>query len=887
MIKKLLLLLLSLSLSLLSSPVVPNESYFIDKSDKKIVYVYSKEYQPIIPSIKKYQKAVINTYEKEFGYELDEKIYVGLASSSNQIANGYSTQIPFNSQIHYNGGAYILDYFSTSSWLKTLLIHETAHNFQLNAKENTLSQFSHSIVGNTPFAIFGFYPFFPLPNLYISRFLLEGNAVLNESRFGIGGRLFSGYALAQTVLLAKDNKLTQDFLINDILLYPYGEHFYLTGGLFQAFLAQKYGVKKVNLFFKKYSQQYFPFFLNRVFKKHFGKSFNYLIKAFNYDILTKHQGFQKSQGKIIARSKLYLPLSRKKDEIFTLISNHYASPQILSLKKDKISFTSRSFPLGQLFKKDHKYYVQSSRNISPTQIIMGLYDDTASLLPSTHSKVVQGFLPTGEMLYININRSIDSPHLYINHKFYDNANSVAYVSDRGDIYYFKQTHKKRTLYKNKKPIFTFEGYYGYVVEVGKAGEIYFISTSKHGTTLYQYYQDRLTRITQGDDVVDMKLISSDKMILETLTAKGIVYKINSFTSTHQETSIATYHYHFEENNTTLLLDNQNFTSQKIQKQPEKYHPITQFKYTSLAQNISYDKAGLYASINANFSDPLQQNSLSLFIATYPQYNISSMFYNNSAYLLNFGASLSLLFNQNRTSIKEDRNYGYSLYAKYPFLSSGYFRGEVLAQYNYPFYSIYQKPFTLAFSIQKKKKFFLSKYSNLLHQFSLFASQDRDTLITGMNYNFMHDLPYQSYFGINAKALNASLINPSLEKGIEVTNEWMSLVNPYTSINIPSLSYNFYVNRSSRLEVSFYKVFDAYFYSSWSSFSLQRESIYIKQRLYYFKSENEYLNYQESIVGIELDLLIANETKVPLSIEWIHNDKAVKKDILRFGTTLNF
>ena len=207
-----------------------------------------------------YQKKIMKQYEKEFGYTLDDKLYVSFASFNNQIANGFSTQLPFNSQLYYGTGSFLLDYFNTTSWLKMLIIHETAHNFQLNAKENPLSRFEHSIVGNTPFGFFGFYPLFPLPNLYLSSFLLEGNAVLNESRFGIGGRAFSGYALAQTVLLAKANKINPSFLLNNTLLYPYGEQFYLTGGLFQVFLAEKYSVKKVNRFFKIYSTQYFPFF---------------------------------------------------------------------------------------------------------------------------------------------------------------------------------------------------------------------------------------------------------------------------------------------------------------------------------------------------------------------------------------------------------------------------------------------------------------------------------------------------------------------------------------------------------------------------------------------------------------------------------------------------
>jgi len=49
---------------------------------------------------------------------------------------------------------------------------------------------AHRVLGNTPFTHIGILPIFPIPNIMINPFLLEGNAVLNESRFGNGGRLY-------------------------------------------------------------------------------------------------------------------------------------------------------------------------------------------------------------------------------------------------------------------------------------------------------------------------------------------------------------------------------------------------------------------------------------------------------------------------------------------------------------------------------------------------------------------------------------------------------------------------------------------------------------------------------------------------------------------------
>ena len=236
--KTILILTISLYLSAyaLATPVVPGD-YEISK-DQNLSYIYSKEYRPILNDLKTYQQHILEHYSKEYGFHLDATTYVGLASHRNQIANAYSTQIPLNSQLFFGAGAGDIDYFCFSSWLKTLLLHETAHNFQLNPKENLPSKLTHKLFGNTPFTILGFLPLFPLPNITESSFILEGNAVMNESRFGNGGRLYSGYALAEVVALAHADLITPELMYNDTYNFPYGEKAYLVGGFFQQFLAK-------------------------------------------------------------------------------------------------------------------------------------------------------------------------------------------------------------------------------------------------------------------------------------------------------------------------------------------------------------------------------------------------------------------------------------------------------------------------------------------------------------------------------------------------------------------------------------------------------------------------------------------------------------------------
>jgi len=105
---RVLLSLTALSIFLSSSVVAPDD--YLISDDENISYVYTQEHASLMSQMKGYQEAIVKEYEKEFGFKLDDKLYVGLASNNNQIANGFSTQVPFNSQLFYGAGAIYIDY---------------------------------------------------------------------------------------------------------------------------------------------------------------------------------------------------------------------------------------------------------------------------------------------------------------------------------------------------------------------------------------------------------------------------------------------------------------------------------------------------------------------------------------------------------------------------------------------------------------------------------------------------------------------------------------------------------------------------------------------------------------------------------------------------------
>jgi len=858
--------------------VVPDDYQIIQ--DKNNSYIYSSEYSPILPDIKSYQHRVIEQYNSEFGFRLDTKLRTGLASNNNQIANAFSTQIPFNSQLFYGAGASEIDYFCTNSWLKMLILHESAHNFQLNPKENKFSWLSHKVVGNTPVTFLGLFPLFPIPNIMINSFILEGNAVLNESRFGIGGRLYSGYALAEVVSMAKAGKIRPERMYNSTLDFPYGESYYLIGGFFQKFLAEKYGAKKVNKYFKIYSKQLFPFFTNSVFRNIFGKSFELLLAEFVEDIKSKYSNFYTTQGRVVATSSLFVPMNTTTNEIYTLIGDYKSYPQILQFdkKSKKIKFDRGAYRTGEPFKINKRYYTTSSVKISPTKIKIGLVNNGAYMQKSSEGKAIQGFLSNGKAVYFDIEKSLDTPHIYIDGEFYDNSSSSVLV--KGDnLYYFKQNGHKRTLYKNKKAIFDYSGYYGFVTDIGDNEEIYFISLSANGSTAYSYQNGQIKRVTQGDDVIEFKLINPQEALVATIGADEYKYQIVKLHPTIA--TIPSPDYSLEESNSKITQSNFPFKPQNSKLNSKEYYPLTNLEYSSLDQAMGYDNyEGFILNLQANFSDPLMQNAMRFLLSTDKQRTVGGIGYNNTAHQLEFGGIGYIVTHNSDYNSSDERENGYSAYMKLPLVSTGYWRVSTTLDYTKDFENIYRKPLSLSLDIANSKQFGISKYPNSLNTFDIFISQDRGENSYGGSYSWRYGLPWQSFVSLDGTYMKSNLVDESREKGIEINHNSGDIQTEKASISMPTIENSRYAKEIKVGEIGLYKTIDTPLYFFSFPLSLQRESLYIKQKLYNIDFTDENKVYNETTVGLENDFVFLNNFVVPIKFELLLNKKVKDQTMFR-------
>ena len=873
---------LTLSTLLLSSSVVVPDDYLISEGEE-LSYIYSEEHTSVIPKMKAYQEEIIDGYEKEFGFKLDDDMTVGLASNNNQIANGFSTQIPFNMQLFYGAGASYIDYFSFSSWLKTLIIHETAHNFQLNPKENFLSRASHKVLGNTPVSFLGPLALFPIPNVLENSFILEGNAVMNESRFGNGGRLFSGYALAELVAMAKAGEIKPELMYNATLEFPYREKFYLVGGFFQQFLVQRYGVEKVNAYFKTFASQPFPFFTSAMFKKQYGKSFKVLLAEFVEEVKSKHSGFQVTKGEVLARSQLFVPLNKEGDEIYTLMGDNTSAPKVFKLNTKSMtsSFEHDSWRVGEVFKRNGKYYSQASAKTSPVKIEMGLFDKDGFIQKGFEGKAVQGFTQSGKVVYFDVQKSIETPQVYVDGKFYTQSHSSVHV-DKEDLYYFKQEGEKRTLYKNKTALVSFDGHYGFVTDVDAEGSVYFIASSEHGSSVYKVKNGQIERVSVADDVIDFKLMPNNQALVTTINAYGYAYSKIELGSSKLTVNQPHNMKIPQDGRLARSLRESDFLSDTKPLKSESYNSFKELKYSSLNQALSYGSyEGVGIDLQANFVDPLLQNSLAFVLSHDSNRTVGGLRYDNVAHQLEYGGGVYGVFKNDELETAEMRDNGYDAYLRLPFLASGYWRADATLAYTKDYDNIYREPLSFSVNVLNAKQYGFSKYANSLNALELFGSRDRDVNMAGGTYRFKHDLAWQSYVGARATYMKSNKVNSFEEKGIELKDGVTSLQSDKATLDVPSFSDTTYAQEVKMAELSLAKVFDGSLYLFSFPLSLQREAIYVKQRVYDIDFSNTIQKtYYESTLGAELDLVFFNKLEIPLSLEWIHNKDVVDQDKVR-------
>ena len=857
---------LSFTINLFSSTISSDDNYRVFQS-KKYNIIYTQDYEKEAIFIKDNLDDFIQQNDKNFGYSFDEPLRIVLISNNNQIPNAFSTQVPFNLGVYFNGGSKMNDYFTSSSWLETLFVHEMVHNYQINAKKSKISKTLHKFLGNNYMPVWAMIPFFTLPNLLLPTALLEGNAVLNETLYGNGGRLYSGRFNALKNSLIFDNKITPSRFLNNHIDFPYTQEKYIVGGYYMLYLSEIYGLGKVNQFFYKHSiHSINPFLLNNTFYRHFQISFEQSIYNFVQYTKNKYKNYkQLEKHNILSSSKDEVYLSKVNNKIYYIASDliNDKNLNIYDINTKQLTSEPTKFNNGKIFIKDDKRYVANSSFVSPSLYKNGLFDENNYILKNTQGKAVEDIYKE-QTAYINIKESFLTTKLYINDKFYSKISSSALFDNSGNIYYFKQNGTTRILYKNKQKIYEFRGFYSKIVDIVD-DDIYFISNTKNGSGLYKYSKGKLYLLNQSDNIINAKICTKNSALVVSVTSNWYdIGVIDLKTKLIDNIAVAS---NINLANKYKLNTDTNITTNKIDN--SRYNEFKQLQFSMLYPTYSYDTVyGSQYTLNALFMDPVMFNILNIYGYKIEDLKVAGVKYTNERYMIPFSANI---YNTSR-DIKsiDDRGYGGSLKLYQTLLKKGRHNLDISLRKSWDDQNKNKNPTTISANHTYKEKFILGILNSFSSDLESFVKEDRGDLIYGLDYKINKLIYNEFYINGQLKSINSDVSSLGSQRGTKVVITQIDALQDNTKVLMEGFDYNFYVKDIFKSSVGISKAINFNYYFSKFPFSLRQEILFYKYNNYQLASMDIF-NIKEQIVGVTFDILFAHKLSIPMTIKYIEND----------------
>ena len=523
-----------------SFSIIFSKNFLADKK-KDFIHIYEK--------ISYYD----DIYKEVFPKVLKEKPIYVFASPKNQISNAVTSSVPFLRVLFFPSGVERMNHLAATRWEDTVIAHEMAHIFQLGQISDSL-RYIRPIFKNSE-VIFVPIPIFLNVNLAMPLFLLEGHAVLSESLFAPGGRLYSGSARALVLSQLKNNFRTTEQFIREYLINITEDTFsieqqYTHGGYFFNILLQKYDIKKINNIFKVHAEHFIiPLSfvsVKNAFQTVLNTSFESLVNYYIQKYLPLAMQQNESTEEVLFKSDICPPFSKQDNKIFFLSSDLKSTPVLrvfdtLTLKWKK---RKKTFSNGKVFKIKNRYYVSSFHKVSTTERVYGLFSEGMYLVEKYKSQNIQD-IHNNQVLSINTSNNMNGFDLQLNGRFYDKINSPALFSPDGGIYYFKQEADQRVMYKDKVPLFQFRGFYGKPIEVGLDGVVYFIAATRLGSSLFSWdpLSSIIYRMSPSDVIIDAVKEAGNRFLICEIGPDSYSYKVSDLVGIPEQPAF--YEYSFE------------------------------------------------------------------------------------------------------------------------------------------------------------------------------------------------------------------------------------------------------------------------------------------------------------------------------------------------------
>ena len=589
--------------------VLPDDGPYYRLRDQGTLYVFSDDVRADLPELSAFTDALRPLYRSSFGWTLDEEEDVILASANNQYANAFATVSPNLKTFWWPSGAGEADALAVPSWGRLIASHETAHLYQLNAK-GTFNQRLKRVFGNANVVTLLPVPFFIHPNLITPTSLLEGNAVLNESRLNLGGRLHSGEVRATVLRLIAAGQVDPSRLINDQFKFPYGEAAYDLGAYFMAHLNSKYGLERTNGFFRAQGDHWLnPLILNRTFRAHFGSSFYQEAREFPRELEPLAHAQRTTTGSPLSEGLQVSPLNHDERRVWWLSNVGYRTPDLFVFDKQTGRIERRAIDLlnGKVFDggggADHWLTAATNRHDLHHRSY-GLYGEHAHLEPGSAGEIVTD-RRGGHQVGLDAARSWLKGLVVLDGRAIDVANSNPILDTDGNVYLFRQNGAERLLYRNHEVLARVGGYYAKLTEVDERGRVHFIAATDRGSSLFRWGDGELTRLLDSDVVFDARVLPDERALVDEVTATGHRVLIASLYSRPEAPAVYAYPFASETLRPAPVRPDAAFAA------APRYEGLKELRFSELSVGLGYAPGpGAIGALGALFRDPLEYHEFS-------------------------------------------------------------------------------------------------------------------------------------------------------------------------------------------------------------------------------------------------------------------------------------
>jgi hypothetical protein len=196
-------------------------------------------------------------------------------------ANGSATALPYDAiTLFVTAPDDMSPLGDNDDWYLELVTHEYTHILHTDHIEG-IPKLINRIIGKT-FA----------PNQVQPHWILEGLAVLEESRETSGGRLRSSmWNMWMRADVLEDNVATLDVFSHIPRRWPQGNIWYVYGSYFMQWIVETYGEQALRAMIDDYGRQIIPYAINRSIRRATGRTYEELFRSW-VDTMSREYGAQ-------------------------------------------------------------------------------------------------------------------------------------------------------------------------------------------------------------------------------------------------------------------------------------------------------------------------------------------------------------------------------------------------------------------------------------------------------------------------------------------------------------------------------------------------------------------------------------------------------------------